>query len=142
MFTIDKNNTITKVKTEVKATVVEFLMDALKEKYGADSVKMVRTGKTSKANEIAFIFDEATDENGEVNPIVITLNPSVKEFSNHTSDKGKVYEPFDFYAAASEYDEYLDEKTAKAEIAAKNKAEKAAKDAAKRAEKANKKSEN
>ena len=141
MFTISKNTTVNSIKTEVKATVVEFLMDALKEKYGEDSVKMLRTGKNSKTNEIGFIFDEATDENGEVNSIVITLNPSVKEFSNHTSDKGKVYEPFDFYAAASEYDEDLDEKAAKAEIAAKNKAEKAAKDAAKRAEKANKKSE-
>ena len=135
MINITKENTFSKIKTEIKATVVEFLIEALKEKYGEDTVKMVRTGKTSKANEIAFIFDEATDENGEVNPIVITLNPSVKEFSNHTSDKGKVYVPFDFYAAAAEYDDYLTDKAEKVEIAAKNKAEKAAKDAAKRAKK-------
>ena len=141
MFTISKNTTANSIKTEVKATVVEFLINALKENYGEDNVKMLRTGKNSKTNEIGFIFGEATDENGEVNPIVITLNPSVKEFSNHTSDKGKVYEPFDFFAAAADYEDYLAEKAEKAEIAAKNKAEKAAKDAAKRAEKAKAKSE-
>ena len=48
------------------------------------------------------------------------------------SDKGKVFEPFDFAAASDEYDNYLTEKAEKAEAAAKAKAEKAAKDKAKR----------
>lgn len=133
MFTIDKDNTITKVKAEVKATITEFLIECLKEKYGADNVHMVRTGNTSKTNEIAAIVDEATGEDGEVNSVVITLSPTVKEFANHTSDKGKVFEPFDFAAASDEYDNYLTEKAEKAEAAkAKAKAEKAAKDKAKR----------
>lgn len=129
MYTVDKTNTITKIKTEIKAMATEFLISALREKYGEDNVKMVRTGNTSKANEIAVIVDEATGEDGEVNPIVITLNPAVKEFSNHTSDKGKVYVPFDFYAAANEYDAYLDEKEAKAVAAKEAKAAREAKKA-------------
>lgn len=132
MFTIDKDNTIAKVKAEVKTTITEFLIESLKEKYGTDNVHMVRTGNTSKTNEIAAIIDEVTCEDGEVNSVVITLNPVVKEFANHTSDKGKVYEPFDFAAASNEYDNYLTEKAEKAEAAAKAKAEKAAKDKAKR----------
>jgi len=129
MYTVDKTNTITKIKTEIKAMATEFLISALREKYGEDNVKMVRTGNASKANEIAVIVDEATGEDGEVNPIVITLNPAVKEFSNHTSDKGKVYVPFDFYAAANEYDAYLDEKEAKAVAAKEAKAAREAKKA-------------
>lgn len=127
MFTISKDNTITKVKADVKTTITEFLIECLEQKYGKDNVHMVRTGNTSKANEIAAIVDEATGEDGEVNSVVITLNPTVKEFANHTSDKGKVYEPFDFAAASNEYDNYIEEKAAKAEKAAKDKAEKTAK---------------
>ena len=132
MYTVDKTNSITKIKAEIKAMATEFLLSALREKYGEDNVKMVRTGNTSKSNDIAFIFDEATGEDGEVNPIVVAINPSVKEFSNHTSDKGKVYVPFDFYAAANEYDDYVEEKEAKAQAAKEAKAAKAAKDAEKR----------
>ena len=134
MFTISKDNTANKIKTEVKATVIEFLIEALKEKYGEDSVKMSRTGNSSKVNEIGFIFDEATSEDGEVNSIVVSLNPSVKEFSNHTSDKGKVFVPFDFLAAAADYDDWVEEKRVKAEAAEKTKAEKKAKSETKKSE--------
>lgn len=134
MFTISKDNTANKIKTEVKATVIEFLIEALKEKYGEDSVKMIRTGNSSKVNEIGFIFDEATSEDGEVNSIVVSLNPSVKEFSNHTSDKGKVFVPFDFLAAAADYDDWVEEKRVKAEAAEKTKAEKKAKNKTKKSE--------
>lgn len=132
MFTISKNNTANKIKTEVKATVIEFLIEALREKYGGDSVKMIRTGNSSKVNEIGFIFDEATSEDGEVNSIIVSLNPSVKEFSNHTSDKGKVFVPFDFLAAAADYDDWVEDKKAKAEAAEKTKAEKKSKNKTKK----------
>ena len=132
MYTVDKTNSTTKIKAEIKAMATEFLLSVLREKYGEDNVKMVRTGNASKSNEIAVIVDEATGEDGEINPIVITLNPAVKEFSNHTSDKGKVYIPFDFFAAANEYDNYVEEKEAKAQAAKEAKAAKAAKDAEKR----------
>lgn len=132
MFTISRDMTSNKIKTEVKATVIEFLIEALREKYGEDSVKMIRTGNSSKVNEIGFIFDEATSEDGEVNSIVVSLNPSVKEFSNHTSDKGKVFVPFDFLAAAADYDDWVEEKRVKAETAEKTKAEKKSKNKTKK----------
>ena len=134
MFTISRDMTSNKIKTEVKATVIEFLIEALREKYGEDSVKMIRTGNSSKVNEIGFIFDEATSEDGEVNSIVVSLNPSVKEFSNHTSDKGKVFVPFEFLAAAADYDDWVEEKRVKAEAAEKTKAEKKAKNKTKKSE--------
>ena len=117
MYTVSKEMTATAIKAEVKAAMTEFIMTTLKEKYGDENVRMVRTGGTSKSNDIAVIVDEATGTDGEVNPIVVVLNPSVKEFSNHTSDKGKVYVPFDFYAAAEAYDTYLTEKAEKAAAA-------------------------
>lgn len=133
MYTVSKDNTVTKIKAEVKAEVTEVLMAALRERYGTENVAMVRTGKTSKTNEIAFRVDEATGEDGEVNSVVVTINPSVKEFSNHTSDKGKVYVPFDFLAANAEYESYIEDKeraTAEREAA---KAAKRAKDEERRA---------
>lgn len=124
MYTVDKVNTITKVKADVKATISEFLVAALREKFGDDSVKMVRTGKSTKTNEICVVVDEVTNEDGTVEKVCVTLNPSVKEFTNRTSEKGKVYIPFDFDAAAQEFDEYLSDKEIKA---AEAKAKKAAK---------------
>ena len=114
MFKISKEATATKIKNEIRSTIIDYLITTLREKYGEDNVKMVRTGGTTKTNEIGFIVDEVEDTDGSVNSVVITLNPSVKEFSNHTSDKGKVYVPFDFAAASEAYDNYLTEKEDKA----------------------------
>ena len=124
MFTISKETTANKIKNEVRSTVIEFLMEELKNKYGEDNVRMVRTGGTTKTNEIGFIVDDATDTNGDINAVVVVLNPTVKEFSTHTSAKGKNYVPFDFAAAAEEYDNYVEEKEEKAAAKAAEKAKK------------------
>lgn len=134
MYQISKESTVTKIKAEVKQTVTEFIIEALREKYGEDAVAMVRTGNTSKTNEIGFIFDTA--ENGdESNPIVVTINPTVKEFANRKTDK-RTYTAFDFTAAKVAYEDYLDEKEAKAAEAASTKAKNIARDEAKRKAKA------
>lgn len=130
---ITKDNTITKVKADKKAEVTEKVMAFLAEEYGADAVAIVRTGNTSKTNEIAVIVDEAEVE-GETNPIVVTINPTVKEFANRKTDK-KQYTAFDFTAAKAEYETYVADKATKDAEKAKAKAEKIAKDEAKRKEK-------
>ena len=131
---ITKENTITKVKADKKTEVIEKITAFLAGEYGEDAVAMVRTGNTSKTNEIAVIVDTAEVE-GETNPIVVTINPTVKEFANRKTDK-KTYTAFDFAAAKAEYETYVAEKATKDAEKAKAKAEKIAKDEAKRKEKA------
>ena len=134
MVQITKENTVTKVKADKKAEVTEKIMAFLTSEYGEDSVAMIRTGNTSKTNEIGFIVDTAEVE-GETNPIVVTLNPTVKEFANRKTDK-KQYVAFDFASAKAEYETYVADKATKDAEKAKAKAEKVAKDEAKRKEKA------
>lgn len=131
---ITKENTITKVKADKKTEVIEKITAFLASEYGEDAVAMVRTGNTSKTNEIAVIVDTAEVE-GETNPIVVTINPTVKEFANRKTDK-KTYTAFDFAAAKAEYETYVAEKATKDAEKAKAKADKIAKDEAKRKEKA------
>ena len=131
---ITKENTITKVKADKKTEVIEKITGFLAGEYGEDAVAMVRTGNTSKTNEIAVIVDTAEVE-GETNPIVVTINPTVKEFANRKTDK-KTYTAFDFAAAKAEYETYVADKATKDAEKAKAKAEKIAKDEAKRKEKA------
>ena len=130
---ITKENTITKVKADKKTEVIEKITAFLAGEYGEDAVAMVRTGNTSKTNEIAVIVDTAEVE-GETNPIVVTINPTVKEFANRKTDK-KTYTAFDFAAAKAEYETYVAEKATKDAEKAKAKTEKIAKDEAKRKEK-------
>lgn len=134
MVQITKENTVTKVKADKKAEVTEKIMAFLIGEYGEDAVAMIRTGNTSKTNEIGFIVDTAEVE-GETNPIVVTLNPTVKEFANRKTDK-KQYVAFDFADAKAEYETYVADKATKDAEKAKAKAEKVAKDEAKRKEKA------
>lgn len=131
MVSITKENTVTKIKGDVKQEVIEFIMESLREKYGEDSVAMVRTGNsTSKTNEIGVIIDTA-DNNGDENPICVTINPTVKEFANRKTDK-RTYVPFDFAAAKDAYITYLEDKAIKDEENARNKAKKIANDEARR----------
>lgn len=133
-YTVSKDNSVSKIKADVKADITAALIDFLKERYGEDGVGMVRTGSTSKTNEIAVIVGEAENE-GETNAVVVTINPTVKEFANRKTDK-RTYTAFDFVAARDAYDTYVDEKEAKAAEAAESKAKKIARDKAAREKKA------
>ena len=117
---LTKDFTCTKAKAQVKAEITELFMAFLAEQFGEDSVRMIRTGNSSKTNEIGVIVTTGVGEDGEVNPVVVTFNPTVKEFSNHKSDK-KTYVPFDFIGAANEYDTYVAEKAQKEADAKVNK---------------------
>lgn len=133
-YEVTKQNTVTAIKADVKAKITEFLMEAIAREFGPEAVAMVRTGNTTKVNEIGFIFGEATNE-GETASIVITLNPTVKEFVARKTDK-RTYVPFDFAEAKAAYDEYIEDKEAKAAEAAEKKAKKIAADEAARKKKA------
>lgn len=140
MFTVSKENSVSNIKAEVKTKLIAEFVEYLTEKYGEDSVGMVRTGSTSKTNEIGFIIDEVTGEDGSINPLVATINPTVKEFANRKTDK-RVYTAFDFAAARNAYDAYIDEKSAKMAEKAEAKAKKIASDEKARAKKAAEKTE-
>lgn len=109
-LTIEMTNT--KIKTNVKSQIIEMLTEFFKEKFGDDNVAIVRTGtEKSATNELGIIVGTA-DKNGEVNDIVVTINPVVKEFEAKTTAK-KVYTPFNFEDAINKYNDYLDEQAAK-----------------------------
>ena len=128
---VTKTNGVKAIKDSVKARLTEILMTALIAEFGEDAVAMIRTGNTTKVNEIGVIVGEATNE-GETAPIVVTVNPTVKEFATRKTDK-RSYEPFDFAAAKAAYDTYIEEKEVKAAEAAEKKAKKIAADEAARA---------
>lgn len=133
-ITITKNYSLQKARADIKAEVTEYLIECLKQKYG--TVEMVRTGSESsksKTNEIGVIVGEGTGEDGVTSSIVVTINPTVKEFTNHSTAKTD-YVPFDFAEVKTRYDEWLAAEAAKAEAKAKTAAENAAKAEAKKAE--------
>lgn len=131
-ITITKENTLAKAKAQVKQEVQDFILECLRDKYGAAELMRVGTDK-SKSNVIGVIVGEGTGEDGETNPIVVAVTPAVKEFTNHASDK-KIYVPFDFYAASAEYDAYVAKKAAENSAKAEIKAKQIAADEAKRAQ--------
>lgn len=132
-YTVDKTNTISKVKTAVKEAIMTEFFEYLTEKYGEENVGWVRTGGQSKTNEIAVNYADAVVD-GEVLPICFKMNATVPEFVTRDTQK-RSYVAFDFNAARAEYDDWVLEKAEKAAEAASKKAAKIEKDKAKREEK-------
>lgn len=122
--------TPTKARADIKTEMMDLLRNFLIQTYGEDAVKMLRIEKT---NVLGAMIATGVGTDGEENPVVVTFNPMVREFSNHSSEK-KTYTPFDFYAAADNYDAYVEEKLQKEEESQKNKEAKRKKDEAARAE--------
>lgn len=112
-FIVSKDDTITKIKASAKKMITEDIINALVTKYGEENVGMIRTGKSSKKNEIGVIIGTVQLENGSEVPISVTIGCSVKEFVSRTSAKGKVYEVFDFNSAREDYENYRLEKIEK-----------------------------
>ena len=125
IYVMTKDFTNAKIKTQAKIDITSILIDALKDKLGEDAVSMIRTRSgQSFTNEIGVVFG-TVDKNGEELPLVITINPTVKEFEDRKTAK-KVYVPFDFAEAKAEYEEYLADKEDKA-ASSSNKSEDVAK---------------
>lgn len=130
-YTVDKTMTSAKVKSTVKADLTDLFIEFLKEKFGEESVGMLRVGNTSYKNVIGAVIGTATS-NGEELPITATIDITVKEFENGKTSTGKPKVAFDFTEARADYETYLTEKATKSEEKAKAKAEKIAKDTARR----------
>jgi hypothetical protein len=132
-FTITKDYTNAKAKTEIKAEAMQIIMDALIAAYGEENVSWVRTGNgDSKSNEIAAIAGMVEVDGQEV-PACFTVNASAKDFVDRKTTK-KTFEAFDFYKAKADYESYVAEKAEKDADRAAKKAEKIANDKKKREE--------
>lgn len=129
-YEVTKDFTPAKVKTNAKGDLYELFTEFLVEKFGEDNVGMVQSGSdTSPKRELGFIFGTVVKDGIEI-PLVATINPTVKEFYDHKSDKGKTYNTFVFAEGRAAYDKYAADKEKKAadKAAAKAAATKAAKD--------------
>ena len=117
-FEITKDYTVSKMKNDVKATALEIIMEALAQHF--ENVSMVRTGVSSKTNEIGVMAGEAVI-NGETVPVCFTVNASAKDPVERKTDK-KTFLAFDFYKAKAEYEKYAENKAAQEAEAAEKKA--------------------
>ena len=132
-YEVSKDMTYSKVKTAAKSDVTDLLIKLLGEEFGDESVGMIRTATSSGKNEIAVCIG-TVEVNGEEKPIYVTLNPTVKDFTDRQMAKKSVKE-FDFFAARQTYEDYIVEKGEKAVAAAKVKEDKKARDEAARKKK-------
>lgn len=136
---ITKDYTVTKAKADAKIDIMSVIFSAVTDIYGEDNVAMVRTGGTSKTNEIGVVIGTASVD-GEDVPVCVTINASAKDFVERKT-KSKTFAAFDFAAAKEEYEDYIQEKADKDAEKAAAKQKKIAADKAKREEKADKPAE-
>jgi hypothetical protein len=110
-YEVTKDMTPKKIKDAAKEELLNLFIDFLNAEFAdcgedGDPAFMIRTGTTSKKNELCFKFGTVTE--GDLEKwLVAVINPTVKEFSPHATAKGKPVEEFDFRAAKREYDEYI-----------------------------------
>lgn len=126
MYTVDKNTTATKIRLSAKSEYVEKLLEILRAEYGEENVAMVRTGNTTKVNEIAVLADVVT-ENGTEKGLVFTVNPVVRPWNDVTNKRGTT-PAFDFEKAKQAYIDYVSEKEQEKIDKEKKKAEKIQRD--------------
>lgn len=126
MYTVDKNTTATKIRLSAKSDYMEKLLEMLGAEYGEENVAMVRTGKTTKVNEIAVVADTVV-ENGVEKQLVFTVNPAVHPW-NDVSNKMGTTPAFDFEKAKQAYENYVSEKEQEKIDKEKKKAEKIQRD--------------
>ena len=126
MYTVDKNTSATKIRLSAKAEYVEKLLEILGAEYGEENVAMVRTGNTTKVNEIAVLADVVT-ENGTEKGLVFTVNPVVRPWNDVTNKRGTT-PAFDFEKAKQAYENYVSEKEQEKIDKEKKKAEKIQRD--------------
>ena len=81
----------TAVKAQVRIDVMEPIIQALREKFGEDSVAKVGT------NEYAVVVGVINDKDGFPQDICATIKPTVKEWESRKTAK-KTYEKYDIIA--------------------------------------------
>ena len=113
----------TAVKAQVRIDVMEPIIQALREKFGEDSVAKVGT------NEYAVVVGVINDKDGFPQDICATIKPTVKEWESRKTAK-KTYEKYDIIAESEAYEMEVAEKEEEKARKAKAKEEKIAKDKA------------
>ena len=124
----------TAVKAQVRIDVMEPIIQALREKFGEDSVAKVGT------NEYAVVVGVINDKDGIPQDICATIKPTVKEWESRKTAK-KTYEKYDIIAESEAYEMEVAEKEEEKARKAKAKEGKIAKDKAMREEKKKNKEE-
>ena len=124
----------TAVKAQVRIDVMEPIIQALREKFGEDSVAKVGT------NEYAVVVGVINDKDGFPQDICATIKPTVKEWESRKTAK-KTYEKYDIIAESEAYEMEVAEKEEEKARKAKAKEGKIAKDKAMREEKKKKNKE-
>ena len=136
MFDFNECKTPANVKTKVRETAFNDLVDAFSGKYGVDNVSIVG------ASEIAVCIGTRTLTDGTEGEVCFTVKPVAKDFDVRTADSGKVFLPYERLAEADSYEIEKTKKEKEAEQKAKEREEKKKRDAEARAklkaEKANK----
>lgn len=134
-FVESKEMTITKIKAAAKAEIMDYIEECLISKYGEGNVGYVREGNGQSKTKVLAVRIGNVEVGDESYEQCVCVNGSGKDYREHTSDKGKVYVPFQFNVLREEYEIYLEEKAAKAADAATKKSKKIAKDTEARAKK-------
>lgn len=138
-FRVAETNTVsmTKIKTAAKQTVMDYLIECLKERYGEDNIGFVRVGNgQSKTKELAIRMG-IVEAGGEEYEMCVTMNVTGKDYRDRTTSKGDICPAFNFNIMTEEYNIYLGEKEAKAKDAKTKKDKKVAADKARREQKVN-----
>ena len=126
----------TAVKAQVRIDVMEPIIQALREKFGEDSVAKVGT------NEYAVVVGVINDKDGFPQEVVVTVKPTVKEWESRKTDK-RTYTQFILADEAQAYEIETKEKEEKrAEEKAKREAKKERDKAQREKAKAEKEKEN
>ena len=127
MIDFNECKTAAAIKTKVRETAFNDLVEAFSEKYGVDNVSIVG------ASEIAVCIGTRTLMDGTEGEVCFTIKPVAKDFDIRTADSGKVFLPYERLAEADAYEIEKTEKEQKAEQKAKERAEKKKRDAEARA---------
>jgi len=110
-FVISAQNGIGKISSVVKETMVNKIMDFLKEEYGNDNVAMVRTGTSSEVNEIGVKVGTLVDEGFDYD-LCMTVNATIKSHKDKFTKRYTV-PAFDFEYSKENYENYMREKKEK-----------------------------
>ena len=110
-FTITKETGYGKISGQVKETMVNKIMDFLKEEYGNDNVAMVRVGTSSETNEIGVKVGTLVEDGFEYD-LCMTVNATVKSHKDKITKRYTV-PAFDFEFSKENYENYLREKKEK-----------------------------
>ena len=119
----------TAVKAQARIDVMAVVTNALRTAYGEDNVAKVGS------NEYGVVVGQVLDKDGFTADVVVTVEPTVKEWESRKTDK-RVYEQFILADAADAYAIEVKEKEEKKEKDKQAREEKKARDKKAREEKA------